>query len=427
MELMGKAMADAEEVGAAASNYLNQFAINTLGYVWAVLDTGGSLGGCVDTHSIDSDADGTPDYVSSTRVDGASTVIRVDSDGDGQLDERSEFTRDPNSGLLLLRETRSFPGNLLIYRLVTTVDAQGRAERIQTDTDGDGIVNDTQEWTFHASGATASFITSFDADDDGTVDQTLSWSYDLQGRPVSFQQDSGADGSIDSSEIWSYAPDGFTNEVYGAAGVLSSRVQVTYDAQGRTVLTQRDNDGDGTFSSVSDEVLTFTYTTNGAADVDTVDGGAGLTPDGVPDVRTERLYDASNRLVQRTVLQVADLTVLQRQTYVYDAQGNQASQEDDLDGDGTILSGWIRTFDANGRVLTDTTLQGGLPTTIITSTYTAGGQLEFQGYDGNADGTDDLAVFNTFDGFGRILQSAHDNDGDGLPNSIQSYAYSCVP
>ena len=34
MELMGKAMADAEEVGAAASNYLNQFAINTLGYVW---------------------------------------------------------------------------------------------------------------------------------------------------------------------------------------------------------------------------------------------------------------------------------------------------------------------------------------------------------------------------------------------------------
>ena len=34
MGLMGRAMEDAEEVGAAASNYLNQFALNTLGYVW---------------------------------------------------------------------------------------------------------------------------------------------------------------------------------------------------------------------------------------------------------------------------------------------------------------------------------------------------------------------------------------------------------
>jgi hypothetical protein len=34
MQLMGKAMDDAEEAGAGASNYLNQFALVTLGHIW---------------------------------------------------------------------------------------------------------------------------------------------------------------------------------------------------------------------------------------------------------------------------------------------------------------------------------------------------------------------------------------------------------
>ncbi len=172
--------------------------------------------------------------------------------------------------------------NSLIYILFivaglmnpTNLSSQNYCETIQTvDSDGDGIADQIDTYTYDNQGNQTS--RTYDYDGDGVADRIYTYTYDNQGNQTSYTYDSDGDGVAD--QIYTY----------------------TYDNQGNRTSYTYDSNGDG----VADLIYTYTYDNQGN--------------------RTSITYDFDGDGVADRI-----------DTNTYDNQGNQTSYTHDSDGDG---------------------------------------------------------------------------------------------
>ena len=91
-----------------------------------------------------------------------------------------------------------------------------------------------------------------------------------------------------------------------------------------------------------------------------------------------------------------------------------------------ITTGIVWTVDSDGRILTETSIENGLPASITTNSW-AGDILLSNTTDEDADGQPEFVLTQTVDAFGRLSTSHTDADGDGTPEYGSSVVYTCPP
>lgn len=184
------------------------------------------------------------------------------------------------------------------------------------------------------------------------------------------------------------------------AGV-TYRETYTYDLNGRRVRTDIDADGDGP-NGIS-AFTAFTYDANGNRLTEIRDGdGAG--PGGVTysAVWTYRNNDEEPA------------------TYVVDGDG---------DGPGGTTYSEIRTYDASGNVVLYEVFDSSETPSIVRRdrfTY-ENGNLTVEEYDFNGDAEGGLSrTLNTYDSARNVVRREDDEDGDGVIDSVRTFAYTDV-
>ncbi|WP_245502897.1 hypothetical protein [Rhizobium ruizarguesonis] len=153
---------------------------------------------------------------------------------------------------------------------------------------------------------------------------------------------------------------------YNADGSLAFRNVVTTSADGKSVQTQFDDDGNGTFDRSQTNVLAID-----AAGVQTKTV-SNFNVDGSLKDRTTTVTSADHLTVTTTVDQDGDGIINQRQTYVQNADGSTTTTTEQLSVNGTLLTKTMVASSADGLVKT-TSLDidgNGVYDDIVTETTT---------------------------------------------------------
>ncbi|WSH67665.1 hypothetical protein U8Q05_28120 (plasmid) [Rhizobium ruizarguesonis] len=133
---------------------------------------------------------------------------------------------------------------------------------------------------------------------------------------------------------------------YNKDGSLAFRNVVTTSADGKSVQTQFDDDGNGTFDRSQTNVLTVD-----AAGVQTK-AVSNFNADGSLADRTTTVTSADHLTVTTTVDQDGDGITDQRQTFVQNADGSTTTTTEQLSVNGTLLTKTLVASSANGLVKT---------------------------------------------------------------------------
>lgn len=390
-------------------------------------DTGdGAPTTCVSTNEADDDGDGAIDRAYVVTSVGATRSTLIDADGDGVDDRRQDFVyTDAQHTIILERTTYALPSEEVLSTQRGTLDDKGRLARREEDFDADGTLERDTTTTWGDGEEEYDQLVEEDLDDDGAVDSRATRTQDAQGRVTRVTYDDDADGVLEQVEVWAY--DGLVTvyQRFEPEGELLEGLRVTVNAAGDTTMEEVDQDGDGTYASKGDTVMRITYRPDGQPDVTEQDGVGGDAPDDVWDLRTTRRYDDAGLLLQVEDSR-AGAGVVGRTTYTYNAAGYRLSREDDLDGDGTILSGEVYTVDDEGNVLTVTVLEGGEPTSRSTYTWEDGRETSYT-FDAFADGIPDRVRTTVYDPYGRVTEARLDRDGDGTWDYTERWTFSCAP
>ncbi|RXT29422.1 hypothetical protein B5P46_06735 [Rhizobium leguminosarum] len=153
---------------------------------------------------------------------------------------------------------------------------------------------------------------------------------------------------------------------YNADGSLAFRNVVTTSADGKSVQTQFDDDGNGTFDRSQTNVLAVD-----AAGVQTKTV-SNFNADGSLVDRTTTVTSANHLIVTTTVDQDGDGITDQRQIYIQNADGSTTTTTEQLSVNATLLKKTMVTSSANGLVKTTSLdLDGnGVYDDIVTETTT---------------------------------------------------------
>ncbi|EEE35135.1 iron-regulated protein FrpC [Rhodobacteraceae bacterium KLH11] len=375
--------------------------------------------GLIVTSRTDRNGDGTDELVAiATTVlgaDGSRSVTTDYTDGGGsQLAQTVATTSDDGLSTSWSADLDGDGTNEFVTTGATTFEAHG--DVVQTATTTDGAGNTLSSATTTTSGNGLSTSTQFDLDGDGANDI-------IQSRTTQ------ADGS------WTQ-----TEQQFGSDGSSVHEVSTTQSADGRTLTTRVDEDGDGTddrdlviqvdldrtttstwrdlnTAAVATAVVTSVESANGADTEYTFD----LDGDGQAEFTrsADTGFDATgNRVTEVTQHHGQRLTFAE--TVTETATGLQRTSDVDYDGDGEI--------DATTQVTT-TLNDDGSQSTNDTTTYWRTGDAttrlrdvsadgrtitETRDYDG--DGNDDHAMTTIYGADGRLITTEMSYDPEGDPD-----------
>ncbi|MBX4918361.1 hypothetical protein HJA76_01270 [Rhizobium bangladeshense] len=210
---------------------------------------------------------------------------------------------------------------------------------------------------------------------------------------------------------------------YNKDGSLAFRNVVTSSADGKSVQTQFDDDGNGTFDRSQTNILTVD-----ASGVQTKIV-SNFNADGSLKDRTTTVTSADHLTVTTTVDQDGDGIIDQRQTYVQNADGSTATTTEQLSVNGTLLTKTMVTSSANGLVKTTSFDRDGNGTydNIVaeTTTVSADGSRSKTTKEQSASGKTLSAVYKTTSADGRTISIYTDSDGNG-PSETRTDTISTV-
>nr|KZA98942.1 hypothetical protein A4A59_25605 [Rhizobium leguminosarum] len=370
---------------------------------------------------LDLDGDG---YQHRTAWAAAGTgVLVVDADGDGKISRSSEFAftewdSSATGDLEALKHVFDTNGNgkldagdaqwskfrVEVNGQLVTLDSLGITSIDLTPTgsgqtyeDGSAIIGTT---TFtRADGTTGTVGDAKLANDDAAY-------------IVKTTSTTKADSSIEKT-ILAYSKD----------GSLAFRNVVTTSADGRSVQTQFDDDGNGTFDRSQTNVLTVD-----AAGVQTKTV-SNFNADGSLSDCTTTVTSADHLTVTTTLDQDGDGIIDQRQVYVQNADGSTATTTEQLSVNGTLLTKTMVTSSANGLVKTTSLdLDGnGIYEDIVTETTTiaADGTRKKTTVDKASNGKTLSTIYTTTSADGRTISAVTDSDGNG-PSETRTDTISTV-
>ncbi|OHV21795.1 hypothetical protein EOS93_08235 [Rhizobium sp. RMa-01] len=358
---------------------------------------------------VDLDGDG---YQHRTAWAGAGTgVLVIDANGDGKISQSNEFVfaewdSSATSDLEALKHVFDTNGNGKLdagdvqwskFRVdvngqlvtldslgITSIDLAPKGSG-QTFSDGSAITGTT---TFTRADGTTGTVgdAQLMADDDAYIVKTTSATK--------------ADSSVEKTIL-----------AYDKDGSLAFRNIVTTSADGKSVQTQFDDDGNGTFDRSQTNVLTVDAS---GVQTKTV---SNFNADGSLADRTTTITSADHLTVTTTVDQDGDGTADQRQTFVKSADGSTTTTTQQLSVNGTLLFGTAVTGSADGLTKT-TSLDrdgNGAYEDIVTETTTvaADGSRTKTVIDRSSNGKVLSEVDTSTSADGRTITVSVDADGNG--------------
>ena len=198
--------------------------------------------------------------VATTSANGLSTTRQTDLNGDGTFDRvltdvvafnadgsRTETVTERNAGSESLRS-----------QTITTTSADRRSMSVTRDTNGDGSLDEAQSTVTQADGGVVGTLVHLNPN--GSIKDATTTTTSFDGTTVTTTQDLNGDG-IDDTTTWHSvvlnadgSTDDFLENYVGTALVSSTTMSISAD--GRSVTTWRDFDGDGwTDLATTDETV----------------------------------------------------------------------------------------------------------------------------------------------------------------------------
>jgi hypothetical protein len=269
----------------------------------------------------------------------------------------------------------------------------------------------------------------------GAITSRIALTYDANGYLIKSVYESDVDGVLDKwTMINTFDANGDLRlvEYFNRAGVLDNWIFRTFDVNGN-VTRQRDefdNNGDGVVDRWTTTV--YSYDANGypLLALTEVDNNTDGTVDSWSS--TINTYDTNGNLTMREESRDGAITARYTATYASNGKLTISVDEYDINGDGKIFSRATNTFtyDANGItkvMLTETdTNADGTVDKRRTVFFDAKGQRTVTEYDNNADGVVDRRTMITRDVNGNITMDEDDTNADGTIDLRTSRVYAKV-
>lgn len=197
-------------------------------------------------------------YVQTTSADGRSMTRQWDSTGSGTFDQSATDNKVLNADGSETETIAAYgPNGVLRSKSIIVVSADGRTKTTNTDTNGDGTVDQSQIATTvqRADGERQTIVTDFAAG--GAIKGRVEARTSADGRVVTTSRDADGDGKLDQIETKTSLVDGGTVSTIDDLwhnGSLKSRTSVRTAFDGRSVVTQWDLDGDGTIDRTRNDL-----------------------------------------------------------------------------------------------------------------------------------------------------------------------------
>ncbi len=368
--------------------------------------------------------------VKTTSADGLTTTSQTDRFGRNQIDQVVVDGTKKNSDGSSTRsiETKS-EDQTLITRQVEVTSANGLAVTQTSDINGDGFIDSVHRNTRTLNADGSQSIVAEDISGDGTVLSRETTAISSDRRTVSSTADTDGNGQTDWSEMMTIGADGaktVDTRQLSNSGTLLSRTLTNTSANGLAITQTVDEDGDGDIDIVKSMTTSLptdgrtikvatTSAQNGALlrrEVSTVSANgmsvvteADQNGDGIIDAATTatKSIDADGSTVTVETRKAGSTTVGMITARVA-ADGLTASQAQDLDGNGTIdlKQQSSKTLAADGSVIDTAEKRNANDVLIAKSvkTTTANAMSVISLIDENGDGANDRKVEETLSAAG---------------------------
>lgn len=350
-------------------------------------------------------------------------VLIIDADGDGKISRSSEF--------VFTEWDNSATGDLEALKHVFDTNGNGKLDagdarwsQFKVDVNGQLVTLDSlgitsidltpkgSGQTFEDGSAITGTTTFSRADGTtGTVGDAILMADDI-GYILKTTTVTKADSSVEKTIL-----------AYDKDGSLAFRNVVTTSVDGKSVQTQFDDDGNGTFDRSQTNALT---TDVSGVQTKTV---SNFNADGSLADRTATVTSADHLTVTTTLDQDGDGNANQRQTYVKNVDGSTTTTTQQLSANGTVLFGTVVNGSADGLTKT-TSLDrdgNGAYDDIVTETTTvaADGARNTTTVDRSSSGKTLSTVYKSISADKRTTTITTDADGNG-PSETKTVTTSTV-
>ncbi|MFT4080223.1 DUF4214 domain-containing protein [Rhodomicrobium sp.] len=311
--------------------------------------------GSVTDKVVDLNPDGSvqDSVTSTTSANGTVSTVARDLDGDGTADRTKTSTLAYNAdGSTTLTQADTSANGKLIDKTTTTKSASGLSATALEDLNGDGVndVTVSDVTTLNTDGSTTETIsrTSNTGKLLGKTVETVT----ADQKTITYTRDLNGDGANDQTETIALQTDGGTVDTianYAPGGGLINKTISTTSANGLSVTSQIDVNGDGTYDLTRTDVTVLNG--DGSRTETVIDKNANAS------VRDQSVSTTSaNGLVStvKTDLDgdgVYDLTTTS--TTVLNADGSRTTTVKDTNANASLRDQSVTTVSANG--LTKTT------------------------------------------------------------------------
>lgn len=304
-------------------------------------------------------------------------------------------------GFVVVHERNTPPVQYVTPEVARSFDELGTLERVEQDTDGDGVYDAIITGQYDERGHLAS--TAYDTDADGIVDAsgTIRRDYDREGDPTRIENTSeGFLHNRHSIETRTYDALGAVVKITldsDGDGVLDHENLVTYDLDGNVVRASSDDDADG----LVERMVMRTFTEGGLLVEQTVFFGPGTG------TRSTYEYDATGRLTRNLSVDTSTGATTREEIREYDQTGNLIRLHWDRGPSSAVSTTETRGYDDANREIWRETYQGGSNRTDReTWQYDANGNVTRYVEDHANDGQSDRVVESAFDAQGQLTTRA---------------------
>jgi serralysin len=166
---------------------------------------------------------------------------------DGRVDSRLTYVRDAQ-GRILRSEGEQGLDSVMRWVTIFTYDGNGNKTSEKYDYGLDGTFENIHILTYNAKGDTLVHVIGDDRDGNGEmrVDRTATYTYDAKGNRLTYL----LEGNIEAQYTYHYTFDSHgypsTRETRYYGGLLVLLTRYVYDAAGRRLAEENDENGDGT-------------------------------------------------------------------------------------------------------------------------------------------------------------------------------------
>ncbi len=353
--------------------------------------------------------------VTMTSANGLVKSVETDLDGDGVVDTKVLEATVVNADGSDTKTVSEFSGTTLVDRTIATVSANGLTSTIQSDFDGNGVVDriTVSSQTLNADGSSVESL-SVSSGVGALLSKTVT-NKSADGRHVTSDTDIDGDGTLDLSRAIVINADGSTTDTIDQLkenGSLNSKSVDVMSADALSKFNQTDLNGDGSFDlSTSDVTVlnadgsqtrtivesggngtpisrtTIVASANGLSKMTTWATGTGVTLRTSSDVV---VVNVDGSTVQTVSFTKANGSLESKVTTTVSADKRTTTIVGDIDGDGTINQRSVTVENPDGSVVKTLTDYGPNGTAVIakkTVTTSANGLTETTDYDTDGNGS----------------------------------------